>query len=913
MRIGYRWFQLPLGLLLATKPGWAQSEGEGAVPHSGPGAVVRERPAPEAEDKPKAEITQPVLLHYEDAPYPPEGLKQGLQGDVILKLTIDRDGNVTQAVSTQKVGYGFDEAAEQAALRFKYQPATRNGRPVPVVILYKYSFTLKEVPPAADAPPPLPPNTGELNGTIRLADGDAPLAGAVVEILLPDGSKQSLTTDADGRFSIKPAPVGHYQLRVVAEGFREVTQEEDVTAGEATDIVYRATPLPTGLEILVQGERPAREVTRRTIERREIERIPGTGGDALRSLQALPGVARTPGLLGLLIIRGSAPQDTNSFFDGTLVPLVYHFGGLSSVVPTEMLDRIDFYPGNFSARYGRVQGGIIDVGLRAPNTKCAGDYGKASDKSGCYHGLLQVDAIDARAMMQGPIGNSKEWSFAIAGRRSWLDAWLKPVLKSAGAGVSTAPVYYDYQAIVEHRKDKARTSLRLFGSDDRLDILINDPAAQDPAFGGNVTFGTGFYRLQLLHQDQLSKAVSVDAMLSVGKDAIDFSIGNFLFKLNSYPIYARSEFAFRIINGVKFNAGLDFVTVPYEVQVRFPQPPRPGEPDPGPFAAQPPRESREKSTVFRPGWYGEFELTPNARLRVIPGLRIDYARDSGHADVSPRINARYDLVTAASADEQADGITRRRTTLKGGVGMFYQPPQFQETDNVFGTPNLKSNRAVHYALGVEQELTRQVDVSVEGFYKDLTRQVAPAPITSMDRYSNLGLGSAIGLELLLKYKPDKNFFGWVAYTLARSVRRNSADEPERPFQFDQTHNLTVLGSYRLGRGWEFGARFRLVSGALVTPVVRAPSLPALYAADAGTYAPLQGSQFSQRLPLFHQLDVRVDKRWQFRRWNFSAYLDVQNAYSNRAAEDLTYNYNYSQQQYQLGIPIIPSFGLRGEF
>ena len=298
MRIGYRWIQLPLGLLLATKPGWAQSEGEGAVPHSGPGAVVRERPAPEPEDKPKAEITQPVLLHYEDAPYPAEGLKQGLQADVILKLTIDRDGNVTQAVSTQKVGYGFDEAAEQAALRFKYQPATRNGRPVPVVILYKYSFTLKEVPPPADAPPPLPPNTGELNGTIRLADGDAPLAGAVVEILLPDGSKQSLTTDADGRFSIKPAPVGHYQLRVVAEGFREVKQEEDVTAGEATDIVYRATPLPTGLEILVQGERPAREVTRRTIERREIERIPGTGGDALRSLQALPGVARTPGLLG---------------------------------------------------------------------------------------------------------------------------------------------------------------------------------------------------------------------------------------------------------------------------------------------------------------------------------------------------------------------------------------------------------------------------------------------------------------------------------------------------------------------------------------------------------------------------------------------------------------------------------------
>ncbi|MFZ5894569.1 MAG: TonB-dependent receptor domain-containing protein [Myxococcota bacterium] len=914
MRIGYRSLQLPLALVLVATRGWAQqSEGEGAAPRSGPGAVVREQPAPEGE-KPKAPVVvPPSLVHFEDAPYPPDAQKQGLQADVILKLTIDREGNVTQAVSTQPVGNGFDQAAEQAALKFKFQPATRNGQPIPSQILYKYSFTLKEAAPPADAPPAPPPNTGELSGALRLADGDAALAGAEVEIVLPDGSQRRVTTDADGRFAIKPAPAGHYRLHVVAEGFRELRQEEDVVAGEVTEVIYRAAPLPTGIEILVEGERPAREVTRRTIERREIERIPGTGGDALRSLQALPGVARTPGLLGLLIIRGSAPQDTNAFIDGSLTPLVYHFGGLSSVVPTEMLDRIDFYPGNFSARFGRVQGGIIDVGLRSPNTRCTGDYGKRSDALGCYHGLLQLDAIDARLMVQGPVGKSKDWSFAIAGRRSWLDTWLKPVLKSSGVGVSTAPVYYDYQAILERRHDKARTSLRFYGSDDRLDILINDPAAQDPAFGGNLTFGTGFYRLQALHQDQLNKVVTTDSMLSFGRNTLDFSIGTFLFKLKSTPFYGRQEFGFRLANGVKFNAGLDFLVVPYEVQVRFPQPPRPGEPDPGPFAAQPPRESRQQGTVFRPGWYGEFELQPSARLRVIPGLRFDYARDSGHADMSPRINARFDVIPAASAEEQAAGSQRRRTTVKGGVGLFHQPPQFQETDVVFGTPNLKSNRAVHYSLGVEQELTRQVDLNVEGFYKDLTRQVAPAPLTSGNQYSNLGLGSVIGLEVLLKYKPDKNFFGWVAYTLSRSVRKNTPDEPERLFQFDQTHNLTVLGSYRLGRGWEFGARFRVVSGALVTPVVSQPSLPSLYAADAGSYAPLQGPQFSQRLPLFHQLDMRVDKRWQFQRWSFSAYLDVQNVYSNRAAEDLTYNYNYSQQQYQLGIPIIPSLGLRGEF
>jgi hypothetical protein len=180
-------------------------------------------------------------------------------------------------------------------------------------------------------------------------------------------------------------------------------------------------------------------------------------------------------------------------------------------------------------------------------------------------------------------------------------------------------------------------------------------------------------------------------------------------------------------------------------------------------------------------------------------------------------------------------------------------------------------------------------------------------------YNNQGLGSVIGLEALLKYKPSKRFFGWIAYTLSRSVRQDSPSSPQYLFQYDQTHNLIMLGSYRLGRGWEFGARFRVVSGPLDTPVLQAPALSALYASDAGSYSPLQGKAFSTRLPLFHQLDIRIDKRWQFKTWRFSAYLDIQNVYNNAAVEGLAYNYNYSRQSYQTGIPIIPSLGMRGEF
>jgi hypothetical protein len=103
-----------------------------------------------------------------------------------------------------------------------------------------------------------------------------------------------------------------------------------------------------------------------------------------------------------------------------------------------------------------------------------------------------------------------------------------------------------------------------------------------------------------------------------------------------------------------------------------------------------------------------------------------------------------------------------------------------------------------------------------------------------------------------------------------------------------------------------------VSGPLDTPVVGPPSLPALYAADAGSYAPLQGKPFSERLPLFHQLDLRIDKRWQIKNARISAYLDVQNVYNNPSVEGTVYNYDFSRSQYQTGVPILPSLGMRVE-
>ncbi|HEX6766696.1 MAG TPA: TonB family protein, partial [Polyangiaceae bacterium] len=286
-----------LALLSGERLALGQEAGEGAVPRGGAGAAVK--PAePPAGEQPKIEM--PELLEFVHASYPPEAEAQGLEANVVLKLTIDKEGHVTQAEVLEPAGHGFDEAAREAALKFRFKPATRDGQPFAVKIPYRYSFTLTKV---EKTEPVAAPTTGNLTGLIRLAETDEPIAGADVIVTFPDGNERHVATDPSGRFRIVDVPPGKYRVRIALEGFDPVDSPEEVGVGEETDVTLRLSPVTEGYEVTVRGERPPREVTRRTVERREIERIPGTNGDALRSLQSLPGVARAPGFAGLLIVR----------------------------------------------------------------------------------------------------------------------------------------------------------------------------------------------------------------------------------------------------------------------------------------------------------------------------------------------------------------------------------------------------------------------------------------------------------------------------------------------------------------------------------------------------------------------------------------------------------------------------------
>ncbi|MBN1774373.1 MAG: TonB-dependent receptor, partial [Deltaproteobacteria bacterium] len=313
-----------------------------------------------------------------------------------------------------------------------------------------------------------------------------------------------------------------------------------------------------------------------------------------------------------------------------------------------------------------------------------------------------------------------------------------------------------------------------------------------------------------------------------------------------------------------------------------------------------PFEVLDTSWSWVPGFYVETELRPFERLRLIPGLRVDLFDDGARPAFDPRLNVRFDVV---------DG-----TTLKAGLGQYSQPAGFFQLDERSGNPELEPEHALHYGLGLEQRLWDRVQLQVDGFY----REVGNAIVTSerlVERdgerrpigFENGGRDRAYGLELLVRYEPDDLFFGWLALTLMHSEEWDPR-EGWREAAFDQLLNLTLVGSFDLGAGWSVGFRFRVAEGYPTTPATGA-----IFNADCDEYERIPGADNSLRLPWFHQLDLRVDKKFEWEHFVLDIYLDVQNVYYAENVEAIGYNYDYTRRRDITGLPILPALGLKGEF
>ncbi len=838
----------------------------------------------------------PTLLKQVEAAFPAAELDAGVGGTVVMEVDLGADGKVLDARVTQSAGPAFDRSALAAVRQFEFSPAEVDGQPAAVRLAYSYEFLFR--PQVVELAPP--PDAGALvnfSGKIVERGTRDSVAGAQIVLGQGETARDTLSAD-DGTFAFTDVPVGATQVTVVANDYNPYVVTEDVAAGKRTLVTYFIRKKILGsFETVVRAPKERKEVAQVTLKQEEIRLIPGTSGDAFRVVQNLPGVARAPFGIGLLIVRGGKTWDTKTFVDEANVPLLFHFGGLFSTYNANLLQDLTFQAGNFTADYGRAIGGLVTAESRSPTKKG-------------IHGYLDINVVDASGLIEAPI--SDEWSFALSARRSYIDVVLPSVLNlipgaNEAIRFTLAPRYWDYQARLEWKpkKGRARFFVSLFGSSDALVAALPNPAV-DPE--GRAEFGTSIaYNRLLVGLDlPVSEHVDFRTRTSVGLDDLGFTIGTDLYaKSRQFPVLSRNTFTFALPPlRTTLAAGVDLQLLPYSVDVQGTLLPKLNE-VPDPFLSR--QLTQEHTFVFQaePAIFADAVVTPVDALKIVAGARADYNSQMNKAWFDPRLSVLWQVTD--------------RVLLKGGIGLYHQPPDYRtgQLSQVFGNPRLKPEGATQYMFGTEVHFTDAISLDVQGYYKGLFDQVratladtsANTSTASGDaRFTNIGRGRSYGLEVLLRHALTRNFFGWVSYSLSRTERDFYGGTTYGLSQYDQPHNLVVVASYKLPFDFIVGAKIRYTSGPLNRPVVAA-----IYDANANYFFPVTDTQYSQRLPDFFQLDVRVDKKFVFQDWTFAIYLDVQNATYRKNVESVLYSYDYSQQAYLTGLPILPVLGVRGEW
>jgi TonB family protein len=855
-----------------------------------PSAQAYEGAGMQREDEPPPP-KQPVLTKAPsvatpvEAKYPVALIARGApEGTVSLLITIAADGTVPAATVRQSSGYPeFDEVALSAIRQFRFNPAELDGKPAAIQLQYDFRFTAPPPPPPPPPEAPPPPAPVNLKGRVLERGTRNPLVDATV--FLP-AANLHVETDAQGCYEIHGAPTGKVRIEVTEGRHRKFVTDQEIKPGQVVELTAYLWKLTDGgYEATVRGAQEKKDVVERTLSGSELTSVPGTFGDPIRVIQNLPGVARASFLSGALLVRGANPEDTSVLIDGVPIPLLFHFGGGPSVINPSFIDSIEFYPGAFGAKYGNAIAGVVDVITKPPQPTG-------------YHGQVGIDLLQSNFYLEGPIlpGKLDYGTWSIAARRSYIDLLLPPILqavtKPGQAVFVAAPRYYDYQSRYDVKIGRQRLELTFFGSDDVLTLAQGGTADTQ---GFKVDTHQGFNRARIRWSMTTADGWSFYAAPTVGNTAVNFDFNSAISgNINSVDLNTRAGAKKQLFKSLTFETGLDLNGSLYTLQFQLPAAPNyrtfPGE---APDTASQQRDFR--LNVLTQAAFVELIWNPWRGLKFIPGIRGQvYEQPQKTTGVAePRLGVRYEFSP--------------QTAIKAAWGLYHEAPNPMDLDTQVGNPKLGLQSSMQTDLGFEQTIWKRLTLDVQGYYNSRTNLVVPSTTPGVN-FNNSGYGYVYGLEVLLRQEMTERMYGWIAYTLSRSVQWNPTDGKYEPTQYDEPHILTVIFSYKFDYGIEAGARFRLTSGTPTTDVI-----DHTYLSDTNTYLPVSGPAGTTRTATFNQLDVRVEKTWTFNAWRFSLFLDVQNVYNAPNPQLIVFNYRYTQSAPVNGIPILPTLGVTGAF
>jgi len=739
--------------------------------------------------------------------------------------------------------------------------------------------------------------TSAISGVVVNKNSQAALPG--ISIQLTPGGKSTIS-DSLGNFRIAGIIPGAYAISFSGIGFQPKTISNlVVTSGNEVTLQVELEPQASQLNtIVVSGRKNSARVA--TIESplsiqrlttEDIKANPGGNFDISRVIQSLPGVGGGVGggsFRNDIIIRGGSPSENVFYLDGIEVPIINHFstqgsgGGPQGILNVSFIEDVRLSTSAFDARYDNALSSVFQFKQKAGN-------------SNRLQGNIRMSASEVAATFDGPL--SKNTTFLASARRSYLQLLFQAI------DLPIRPNYWDFQFKTTTKLGK-KTTLSFLGigaidefnfaapkeaTPEKLYVINSSPSVNQNSYtiGASLKHLTdkGFVNISLSRNLLNNRA---DKYLD-NKNPVE---ADRTFRINSTE--TENKFRFDVNNTYgewKLSYGATAQLIQFDNSF---------------FQVVSNTVRDAQGNVIKPAItlnsssdvnfirYGAFVQAGrrllNNRLGLSAGLRTDAnnnEKDNQNLlkQLSPRVSLSYALTD--------------KWNISASYGQYFRLPSFTQmafTTNINGQAFSNPDdyiKSTHWVAGFEYLPSSTTRFTIEGFYKRYNNY----PVSVIDGISlgnkgtefgaignepvvQNGKGRVWGLEFFAQQKLTQRFFGVFSYTFYRSEFSGS-DGIFVPANWDNRHLISATLGYKFKRNWELGVKFRYQGEAPYTPYNLEQSRLNYLTLGTGVF------DFSQvntlRLPAFHSGDIRIDKKWNYRKLTLDLFLDVTNFYSSKSA------------------------------
>ena len=700
-----------------------------------------------------------------------------------------------------------------------------------------------------------------------------PLIGASVFL---EGTQQGAQTDFEGNYKISGVAPGSYNLIVNYLGYEPQTKYNIIVRSKGTPAYnFKLQEALQKLDEVVVSN--ANIITRpketplstQTLSAVEIATYPGSNNDVVQVAQTLPGVSPSiGGFRNDLIIRGGAPNETVYYLDGMEIPNINHFstqgsaGGPVGLINVSFIDNVTLSTSAFNARYDNPLSGVLQFQQRNGNARN-------------FAGNFRVSASEAALTLEGPLfkkrGEESKTTFLASVRRSYLQFLFQVI------GLPIRPDYWDYQYKINHEINDFN-SITLLGVGSIDDFSINSPEEFDPEQQAQVE------QAPFIIQRTNTMGVSWRNRFKNGNGFMQTTLSNNTLN-NNFTRYADPENE----QGVIFNndAHESETKLRYELTQFF--------------------EDWKLTSGFNVQHSDYTNATIDIRNNLTFDTTIDFMKYGLFANATRSFfNNRLDVSLGFRMDN--DSYTENETLLStfsprfsasyefapdwrinGSLGRYFKIPPytiigFRDTNNELINQNVDYTQSDHLVLGLQHFFSPSSNISFEGFYKryedypvsirdgvSLANKGGGFEVLGSEPIETVGKGRSYGAELQFQQKLSNNFYGIFSYTWFYSEFTGFDTNTYLPSVWDSRHLISFVGGYKFKCNWELSSRYRFAG--------RTPFVPTDLDATLANYPEVildYARLGEEKLAIFSQMDVRLDKKWNFKKFAFELFIEAQN-------------------------------------